>query len=382
MSKYPERPLADAIRLDVDQVSISENSTYEIAGVYSFGRGLFSRGPITGDQTSYKKMNRLHSGTVVLSRLKAFEGAISLVGNQFDKHFLSPEFPTFRVLTDNDVRYIGFLCQWPEFWGSLKVGSKGLGARRERVSVEHLLDIAVPLPDLVEQRRIADKLDIILGAADTVQKLRARVASLQASIAESLIETATTPARDAARVGEIVGLERAPISVEPDTVYRTVGVRSFGKGFIYHPPTRGEELSKLKFFKFRAGALALSNLMAWEGGITVTREEDTPYIASNRFFFYEPIDDRVNVSFLRHFLLSRRGQALIASACSSGAERNRTLGRSRFEALTIPLPPRAEQGRIARILDSLDERFRERQADPALDALRPSILNAAFTGQL
>ncbi len=159
-------------------------------------------------------------------------------------------------------------------------------------------------------------------------------------------------------------------------------LRLFGKGFIHHPPAKGQDLSKLNYFQFCAGALALSNLMAWEGGITVTRPEDTRYIASNRFFFYLPTDDRVNVSFLRHFLLSRRGQALIASACSAGADRNRTLGRKRFEALEIPLPPRPEQDRVARILDSFTEQASKVHADPALDALRPSILNAAFTGQL
>ncbi len=86
--------------------------------------------------------------------------------------------------------------------------------------------------------------------------------------------------------------------------------------------------------------------MAWEGGISVTQAEDAGYIASNRFFFYLPVDDRVNTSYLRHFLLSKQGLALVGSACSAGAERNRTLGRKRFEALTIPLPSRPCRTRL------------------------------------
>jgi type I restriction enzyme S subunit len=122
--------------------------------------------------------------------------------------------------------------------------------------------------------------------------------------------------------------------------------------------------------------------MAWEGGISVTQMEDAGYIASNRFFFYLPVDDRVNTSYLRHFLLSKQGLALVGSACSAGAERNRTLGRKRFEALTIPLPSRSVQDQVASILDRLAERLNSAYAEPSLASLRPSILNAAFTGQL
>jgi hypothetical protein len=37
---------------------------------------------------------------------------------------------------------------------------------------------------------------------------------------------------------------------------------------------------------------------------------------------------------------------------------------------------------VAGILDSLSSRIEQAAADPALQTLRPSILNAAFTGQL
>ncbi len=183
-------------------------------------------------------------------------------------------------------------------------------------------------------------------------------------------------------MGDMLAFSRTPIAIDPEGEYRSIGIRSFGKGFIRHPRVTGGDLSKLSYFTFPENALALSNLMAWEGGISVTQSRDTGYIASNRFFFYLPTDNRMNVSYLRHFLLSKQGQALIASACSSGAERNRTLGRKRFEALTFPLPPRPTQDRVARMLDALAERLKTAYSEPALDALRPSILNAAFTGQL
>jgi type I restriction enzyme S subunit len=160
-------------------------------------------------------------------------------------------------------------------------------------------------------------------------------------------------------------------------------VKSFGRGIIHYPPTLGSDVSKLSYFTLPGDALLLSNIKAWEGAISVTTETVArDYVASNRFLSYMPRDQRVNSSYLRHYFLSRRGLAQVSAASPGGADRNRTLGRKRFETLEIPLPPRAEQDRVARILDSFAGRVSKIHADPALDALRPSILNAAFTGQL
>jgi type I restriction enzyme S subunit len=212
--------------------------------------------------------------------------------------------------------------------------------------------------------------------------LRARMDNIRSGLAESLIASAVTSVSESVRICEILSFTRIPVQIENSGTYQTIGIRSFGRGIIRHPAVSPDGLSKLSYFTFPEGALALSNLMAWEGGISVTQVEDAGYIASNRFFFYLPVDDRVNTSYLRHFLLSKQGLALVGSACSAGAERNRTLGRKRFEALTIPLPPRPVQDQVANTLDRLAERLKSAYAEPALASLRPSILNAAFTGQL
>ncbi|RSM62368.1 hypothetical protein DMH03_09640 [Amycolatopsis sp. WAC 01376] len=382
VTTLPVRPLAEALTLEIDEVKLEGASKYDIAGVYSFGRGIFSRGTILGEETSYQKMHRLHKGQIVMSRLKAFEGAICLVPDRFDETFLSPEFPTFALRSGTEARYLGYICQWPDFWSLLNRDSKGLGARRERVSASKLLSIAVPLPSLIEQCRIADKLDTLLGRADEVGVLRKKISVLQSGLFASLVDSAIEGNHQTVRVGDVLRFDRTPVEIDSRREYRTIGIRSFGRGIIRYPSAPGENLSKLNYFTFPKDALALSNLMAWEGGISVTRTADEGHIASNRFFFYLPANDRANVSYLRYFLLSKPGQALIASACSAGAERNRTLGRKRFEALTFPLPPRPVQDQVARTLDALAEKLNSAYAEPALDALRPSILNAAFTGQL
>ncbi|MER6009632.1 N-6 DNA methylase [Streptomyces bluensis] len=221
--------------------------------------------------------------------------------------------------------------------------------------------------------------DLIKGEEEVLRFLK----DLREELAFPPSETTARRQVENVRIGDVLRLKRTPIDVEEDGSYRVIGMRSFGKGIIRYPSTLGSKVSKLNYFTFPADALILSNIKAWEGAIGVTSATDSKnYIASNRFLTYLPVDGRVNISYLRHYLLSREGLAKIAAASPGGADRNRTLGRKRFEEIEIPLPSRAAQDRVAEVLDSITSGLSGEYAQRALDLLRPSVLNAAFTGQL
>jgi type I restriction enzyme S subunit len=142
--------------LDLSEEAVQPTNEYQLAGVYGFGRGLFERGPISGADTNYKRLYRLRTEQVVLSRLKAFEGAVAVVPKAFDGWVLSPEFPTFTPRHDRiDLEYLAMLCEWSGLWDLLRDSSAGIGARRERVSAQTFLSVAVPLPPLERQREMA-----------------------------------------------------------------------------------------------------------------------------------------------------------------------------------------------------------------------------------
>lgn len=384
MTKYPFIPLGEILTKSDDFVSIEPDEPYETVGILNRGRGLFRRPSVSGSETRYTKYNRLHAGQFVYCKLFAWEGALATVTPEFDGLFVSHEFPTFDIVEKRAIfGYIVHLARWSDLHTALSKQTSGMGSRRQRVNIDQLLSTLAPIPDIEEQQRIIERLDTILNRADAVQQLRTRFSSLQGSFNESLVNRVSEDAVETAYLGDALALERTPITIDPEAPYRVIGVKSFGKGIIHYPPTPGSDVSKLSYFKLPAEALLFSNIKAREGAISVTTETVArDYVASNRFLSYMPRDKRVNTSYLRHYFLSRRGLAQVSAASPCGADRNRTLGHKRFEALEIPLPPRPEQDRVARILDSLAERMSKVRADPALDALRPSILNAAFTGQL
>jgi restriction endonuclease S subunit len=147
--------LGELLALDISEVAVEPTASYDIAGVYSFGRGLFPRASIEGNQTSYKTLHRLREGQIVMSRLKAWEGALAVVTSAMDGSFVSPEFPTFRVHNDAVERdFVGLVLSAEPFWSRLKGSSRGIGARRERVSAEKLLGCEIEVPPIVEQRSV------------------------------------------------------------------------------------------------------------------------------------------------------------------------------------------------------------------------------------
>ena len=67
---WPSVSLKEVLRLEIDAVPVHADVTYRFAGVYSFGRGLFERGPIDGSETTYKVFHRLHTDQFVMSQVK------------------------------------------------------------------------------------------------------------------------------------------------------------------------------------------------------------------------------------------------------------------------------------------------------------------------
>jgi type I restriction enzyme S subunit len=87
-----------------------------------------------------------------MSRLKAREGALAVVDDSFDGWYLSPEFRTFSLTSDEvDLEYLDCLVRAKIFWERLGGSSKGIGARKERVSSQRFLEQAIWLPPRSEQ---------------------------------------------------------------------------------------------------------------------------------------------------------------------------------------------------------------------------------------
>ncbi|MGH9222842.1 MAG: restriction endonuclease subunit S [Acidimicrobiales bacterium] len=157
------------------------------------------------------------------------------------------------------------------------------------------------------------------------------------------------------RVGDVLRIERRPVSVDPMQEYELVGVYSWGKGLFHREPKPGAELGNFRFFALNRGDLVLSNIQAWEGAIGVAQASDARAIGTHRFLTYVPVDGRIDSTWAKWFFLSKPGMALIRKSSPGTTMRNRTLAIDRFEALEIPLPPIEEQRDVAARLDHVEQ---------------------------
>jgi len=277
---------------------VEPEETYHTAGIYSFGRGLFARPPITGIETKYKTLFRVRRDQFIYSRLFAWEGALAIVPPDFDGLYVSQEFPTFDVDLDRaEPGYLAWLCRWKPLWEALQAGTKGLGLRRQRVHPDRLLATRVPLPALEEQHRLAQRIDFIASKAQTAKSLRLTADDTSTKLIGSILGHFD---RSAPKIllGEILSLALDQALVEPTTTYHTAGIYSFGRGLFARSSITGAETKYKTLFRLREGQFVLSRLKAWEGAVAVvTRNYDGMYV-SQEYPTFEVDRERADPSYL------------------------------------------------------------------------------------
>ena len=114
-------PLARFLAPNVELVDVDPDQAYPTVGVLNRGRGLLYRSPVAGSSTAYKSLNRIGPGMLVYSRLKAFEGAITVTPDDLPESFASQEVPTFGFVSGADPDFFRILTTTQGMQGHFKI---------------------------------------------------------------------------------------------------------------------------------------------------------------------------------------------------------------------------------------------------------------------
>ena len=188
------------------------------------------------------------------------------------------------------------------------------------------------------------------------------------------------------RLRSLLQRVRRPISVRPDTEYREIGIRSWGKGIFHKDSVPGAVLGEKNVFRIEPGDFVLNIVFAWEGAVSVVSENETGMIASHRFPTFRPSPD-VDVDYLLMVFQSEKGRRLMEINSPGAAGRNRTLRIGQFLEEEIPLPTLDAQRAIVAAFRHGERRFadcvgRTRQAVHQLKELRSRLIADVVTGKL
>lgn len=163
------------------------------------------------------------------------------------------------------------------------------------------------------------------------------------------------PVWQSVKLADILHRVRKPVQVEPDTLYREIGIRSHGKGIFYKEERTGSSLGDKSVFWIEPDCFVVNIVFAWEQAVAKTTQNELGMIASHRFPMYKPLEGKVNLDYLLYFFKSPLGKYLLGLASPGGAGRNKTLGQKGFLDLAIPLPSLPEQQKITDILSTWDK---------------------------
>lgn len=179
----------------------------------------------------------------------------------------------------------------------------------------------------------------------------------------------------------ILKLKRRQVFPQAHKTYREIGIKSFGRGIFHKDPITGEQLGDKRVFAVEPCDLVFSNVFAWEGAVALAGDAESGMIGSHRFMTYTVNDALADAVYLKHYFTASPGLEIIRRVSPGSAGRNKTLGIKAFEEQWVRLPSLQTQRSLGRVLDGTSARLMDDDVR-VLDALRLSLLNAAFTGQL
>jgi len=391
IAAWPKANLSEVLRLADTSVPSSQLAEVNLAGVYSFGRGLFARGPMSPSNTSYRSYNRLVVDDFVISQPKAWEGALARVTPDFDGWYLSPVFSTFRADRSRlDPAFLDWYCKRDAIWIELQRNSRGIGARRETVSPETFLALEIPLPPPAEQRRIVARIEELAAKIEEAKALRKRAGEEAEALYSKKVDALfSSCGGQMTEIGEAFRVTTGGTPSRSNPAYwggEVMWVSSGEVAFCRIRDTRekitteGVDSSNAKIYPPSTVLLAMIGQGKTRGQCAILdcNAATNQNVAAIHVYETEHLPEYVYWWLLSSYQRSRATETGTAQPALSG---------ERVKRMSIPLPPASEQRRIVAQLDELQveaDALKRLQAETAaeLDALLPSILDKAFKGEL
>jgi type I restriction enzyme S subunit len=160
------------------------------------------------------------------------------------------------------------------------------------------------------------------------------------------------------KVGEVLRRSEKTIPIRPDTEYREVTVKLWGKGVVPRGVVTGARISASRRFVARAGQLILSRIDARNGAIGIVPTDLDGAVVTNDFPVFDLNHEKINPQFL-DWLSKTRDFVELCQRASEGTTNRVRLQEDRYLSLEIPLPPLEQQRRIVGRIEEMAAKIEE-----------------------
>jgi len=155
-NNYPIVPLRALMVHRRERVEIYDYEEYSQLTVRNKGLGVERRGePVKGINLSKDAKYIAHRGQLIVSSLEASKGAIGIVPKELDYSVVTSNYYLFSIDSGRvDYDYLALVMSTEPVLNQMKVLNKHEYAMA-RITIEKILSVVIPLPDLDTQRRLS-----------------------------------------------------------------------------------------------------------------------------------------------------------------------------------------------------------------------------------
>ncbi len=162
------------------------------------------------------------------------------------------------------------------------------------------------------------------------------------------------------RLREVLSPAASRVRVEPDRLYSTAGIYSWGKGLFPRQGFRGAETTYRDLAQLRAGQFVYSRLFAWEGALAVVSTASDGLWVSPEFPVFD-VAANAKPEYLAWLCRWPRLWEQLREATSGMGLRRQRVHPERLLELRIPLPGIEEQDEaVLQFNDTLRELLRRK----------------------
>lgn len=323
----------------------------------------------------YSQYGLAFENTLVINSMNVLIGSVGI-----SKYYgcVSPVYYVFKNTDNADLRFIDYIFKNMGFQKELRKYANGILEIRLRVSAHDMLRRKIPLPTVVEQRRIADFLDKKCAKLDSaIEKTQNTIEEYKA-LKQSIITEAVTkgirgnrPMKESGVewIGEIpadwnmcklrhIGSMQNGISKGGD--YFGEGYPFVSYGDVYHNMALPKEIKGLvkstedeqQLYSVNEGDIFFTRTSETieEVGFSSVCEQTIPKATFAGFLIrVRPYDDTLDVQFAKYYFRSNHHRYYLVKQMNLVTRAS--LGQPLLKGMHVLVPDKDEQAEIAHYLD-------------------------------
>lgn len=205
----PRRPMAEVAPLDRRPATISVLEVYPQVAVRSFGKGTFHRETLTGAEITWEQPFLVHAGDILLSNIKAWEGAVAVAQPEDHGRYGSHRYLTCRAIDGVATpEWVAFFLLTREGLEHLGKASPGSADRNRTLGTKALMHIPIPCPDVNRQLWFGSVQNKLRNVRAEAARISHEAAAMMSSVLDRAfkgqLDTSSVPAdTDLAHAGTV-----------------------------------------------------------------------------------------------------------------------------------------------------------------------------------